>query len=101
MCDRSHTYTVEVIGQPARYVGDSDQEAVSSLLGIDIDASEEGYVVAEHFADDIGAGVRTAYCPAESGRLEGEAIRVRADFDAQAAQWAQESAARCMASAPF
>lgn len=101
MCDRSHTYTIEAIGQRARYVGDSDQEAVSALLGIDIDGGEEGYVVAEHFTDDIGAGARTAYCSAESGRIEGEAVRVRADFDAQAARWVRESAERCAASVPF
>jgi hypothetical protein len=73
MCDHSHTYTVEVIGQPARYVGASDQEAVSALLTIN-DDDEEGYVVAEHFNDDIGHGVSTAYCSTESNRLEIEAI---------------------------
>ena len=80
MCDKSHNYTVEVIGKPVRYVGTDEDEAVSALLSINPDYDEEGYVVAEH--EDNG----TVYCPAESSRIENEAIKAQADMEAK---WAQ------------
>lgn len=78
MCDKPHTYTVEVTGQAARYSGTDEDEAVSALLTIDPDYDEEGYVVAEHTDGDV-----TAYCSVESNRIENEAIRARADMDAK------------------
>lgn len=87
MCDRSHTYTVEVIGATPRYSGTSEDEAVSALLTIDPDYDEEGYVVAEHRnPDDIGYGPSTTYCPAESNRIENEAITAAAVSEAKRAQ---------------
>ena len=80
MCNMSHTYTVEVIGQKARYVGNDEDEAISALLGINPDYDEEGYVVAEH-GDGI-AGT-TVYCPAESNRIENEAIKAQAHMETQ------------------
>jgi hypothetical protein len=77
MCNLTHTYTVEVIGSPVRYAGTDEDEAVSALVSINYD--EEGYVVAEH--EDNG----TAYCPAESGRIESEAIKAQ---DHMERQWA-------------
>ena len=78
MCDKPHTYTVEVIGQPVRYVGTDEDEAVSALLGIDEDRDEEGYVVAEHIVD-----LGTSYCSAESNHIENEAIGARADMESK------------------
>ena len=80
MCDQSHRYTVEVIGKPVRYVGTDEDEAVSALLTINPDYDEEGHVVAEHVDGDA-----TVYCPAESNRLENEAIKAR---DHMETQWA-------------
>lgn len=40
MCNRSHTYTVEVVGRRARYAGTADG-AVRALLGIDLNAGHE------------------------------------------------------------
>jgi hypothetical protein len=78
-------YVVEVVGQPARYAGPDPDAAVSALASSGVEGGEEGFVVAEQ------GGV---YSPAESGRVEGLAIAARAEFDACAAQWAAESAAR-------
>jgi hypothetical protein len=74
MCDRGHRYTIEVIGQVPRYIGTDTGEAVSALLGIDIDNGEEGYVVAEHDEGD-----RTSYCRPGSQLVEGEALAVGGD----------------------
>ena len=86
MCDLSHNYTVEVVGQSVRYTGTEEDDAISALLSISDD--EEGYVVAEHEVDgpvrSNGPGV--AYCPAESIRIENEAIKAQADMEAK---WAQ------------
>jgi len=70
MCDKAHRYTVEVIGQNPRYVGTDEDEAVSALLSIDLDAGEEGYAVAEHVSGDA-----TVYCRAESAVIECEASK--------------------------
>ena len=70
MCDKTHRYTIEVIGQPARYAGTDADEAVSALLSVDTDNGEEGYAVAEHDEGD-----RTSYCRAESAVIECAALR--------------------------
>jgi hypothetical protein len=80
MCNLNHTYTVEVIGQAARYVGNDEDEAVSALLTISEDRGEEGYVVAEHGDSIAGQAV---YCSAESNRIENEAIAARADMESK------------------
>lgn len=77
-CTSAHRYTVEVVGRPARYIGTDEDEAVSALLTVDEDRGEEGYVVAEH-----DSGNATVYCPAESNRIENEAIKAAADMDAK------------------
>lgn len=82
MCDREHNYTVEVVGQPVRYIGTESEEAVSALCGIDIDGGEEGYAVAEHETETIDSnGPGTSYCRAESERIESEAIAARVDAE--------------------
>ena len=78
MCDKPHTYTVEVTGKPARYIGTDEDEAVSALLTVDPDYDEEGYVVAEDTAD--GAVI---YCSAESNRIENAAIGARFHMEQQ------------------
>lgn len=78
-CTSTHRYTVEVVGRPTRYIGPDEDDAISALLTINPDYDEEGYIVAEH--DSGGAAV---YCPAESGRIENEAIKAAADM---ASKW--------------
>jgi hypothetical protein len=65
-CTQNHTYMVEIINSPVRYVGSNADDAVNVLVTVDVDAGEEGYVVAVH-PDSV-------YCPAESGRLENLAM---------------------------
>jgi hypothetical protein len=88
-CAKQHNYIVEVIGQATRYIGDVRSEAVSALLTIDLDRGEEGYVVAEHESGDVTTmALRSpAYCPAESGDVENEAMRVRLDERARRLGW--------------
>ena len=77
MCDKAHNYTVEIIGGHALYSDTDAHGAIAALLSIDQDAGEEGYVVAEHetgIVDSNGPG--SGYCPAESDRIETEAIRI-------------------------
>jgi len=67
MCEREHLYTVVILGQPARNTRGDSRAARDLLLSIDTDNGEEGYVIANHDDD--------TYCPAESNRIENEAIR--------------------------
>lgn len=83
MCDKSHNYTVEVVGRPVRYIGTEEDDAISALLSISED--EEGFVVAEHEVDGpvTSNGPGVGYCPAESNRIENEAIKVQAHMETQ------------------
>ena len=82
MCDKPHNYTVEVVGQPVRYIGTEEDDAISALLSISDD--EEGYVVAEHETDVVASnGPGTSYCLAESNRIENEAIKAQAHMETQ------------------